>query len=214
MARIAEDKQIRVSRAGLYRWLSRLYRAEVDRTLLDQLRAMRDPEGCRDADLRDGYRLLRDSLQDEGGRDLLDDLAADYAKVFLGAGHAKGSEAAAFPFASVYTSPKRIVMQEARDRAVQAYARRGLRSGGIAGVPEDHLALLLAFMAILVDDAPAAEQLDFLQQHLLNWVPAFCSDLEKHAATPFYRSIGKITSGWLRLDSRCLEGGLTCGLCS
>jgi len=128
-------------------------------------------------------------------------------------------------------------MQEARDRAVETFANHGLRLAlDENGLPEDHLANLLEFMAWLCQschDALAAadngraanllsEQLSFLRQHLLNWVPKFCADLEKHADTLFYQSIGKITRGFLQLDSLSLAalaspanfGGSTYGLCS
>lgn len=211
-------EQVHLKRANFYRWLSRLYRAEVDRPLLASLQSMRFPDDCADADLDAGYRQLQAWLADAGGQDL-DGLAADYAKVFLGAGIAKGSDAAAFPFASVYTSPARIMMQEARDRAVETFARHGLcLAADQKGLPEDHLALMLDFMAWLCQnchEASAAadsnkvagllcEQAEFLDRQLLNWVPKFCRDLEKHASTRFYQGVSRLTRGFLGLDSRRL----------
>jgi len=192
-------------RAALYGWLSRLYKSEVTPQLLSRLKSMRFPENCGDAGLQAAYDRFGASLARISPDDL-DNLAADFARCFLGAGIAKGSEAAAFPYASVYTDPRRIVMQQARDRAVAAYGAYGLQVNGQPGsLPEDHLAYLLEFMAVLCQQAqPANAQLQFLQDHLLNWVAAFCDDLNRQAQTSFYQSVGQITRCWLELDSRCL----------
>lgn len=210
-----------VARAALYRWLSRLFKAEVDSQLLSLMKSMRFPAACGDFGLQAAYEKFQFALADLDA-DRLNELAADFACCFLGAGIAKGSDAAAFPYASVYTDPRRIVMQQARDRAVAAYGAYGLQVDGQSGnLPEDHLAYLLEFMAVLCQAALSAASTDelninghlavqrqFLQDHLLNWVKVFCDDLERHARTPFYQSVSQITRCWLDLEDRSL-GSLT-----
>ena len=49
------------------------------------------------------------------------------------------------------------------------------------------------------------EQRDFLAGHLLNWVPAFCADIEKCAATDFYKAAAKITNGYLRMEQAIID---------
>lgn len=208
------------SRNAMYRLLSRLYRCEADRPLLDSLKKTRLPIGCSDAGLCEGYDLIRLTLN--GFTDETpDELAVDYAVTFLGAGTAKGTSMA-LPFASVYTSSKRILMQEARDRAVAAYSAKGLQtSPQLAGLPEDHLAILLDFMSFLCRSTKALaerddfdepgfknalrEQQAFLKQQLLNWVPLFCADVEKLAQTPFYRGVARLTGAYLRLDEQTVD---------
>ena len=100
----------------MYRFLGGLYIMEVDAEQLAQLKKMTFPEveGNSDADqdLREGYALVRDYLKEfpDGEpekTEKLDDLAADYAKVFLAAGDATGR--AAFPYESVYVDKRHRV---------------------------------------------------------------------------------------------------------
>lgn len=213
----SEERTLLTNRENLYRFLSRIYITEVDQSLLESLKFMDFPDTCFNAELSDGFRMLEEYLEN-CGNDPLDDLAVDYAKVFLGAGIAEGT--AAFPYESVYTSKKRIMMQDARDEVVAIYATKGLETDDkMMDLPEDHIAVELEFMAFLCRETQFAqdvqndsvvlsrlkEQRDFLHSHLLNWVPAFCLDVEKNANTGFYKGIGKITMGYLNLDGLILQ---------
>ncbi|MDR3437920.1 molecular chaperone TorD family protein [Telmatospirillum sp.] len=205
------------NRENLYRFLARLYKVEVDQALLERMMGMSFPEDCGEEELASGYRMLGAYLRCPG-QDPLTDLAVDYAKVFLGAGGAKNGFAA-FPYESVYTSPERLIMQEARDQVVAAYRSEGLDKVEALDVPEDHVALELEFMACLCGETRAAlargdrgavlvslaNQKDFLTRHLLNWVPAFCADIPKCADTDFYKAVAKLTSGYLRLEQAIIE---------
>ncbi|TWH45086.1 molecular chaperone [Sporomusa sp. KB1] len=216
MEKIAEYSAIIANREKLYQFLGRLYKIEVDQTLLKQMEDMCFPAECGEDELAGGYRMLEEYLR-HPGNDPLTDLAVDYARVFLGAGIV-GNEAA-YPYESVYTSPKRLIMQEARDQVMAAYRAKGLTKVETQDVPEDHIALELEFMAYLcrgtqqaldTDDWAAVsvyieEQLGFLTKHLLNWVPALCADIEKYAGTDFYKALAKVTTGYLRLERNILE---------
>jgi anaerobic sulfite reductase subunit A len=217
MDSIAEYSAIMTNREQLYRFLGRLYRVEVDQALLDQMADLSFPEGCGEDELVDGYRMLENYLRRPGFNPVTD-LAVDYAKVFLGAGVAKDCDAA-YPYESVYTSPERLVMQDARDHVLATYRQKGLEKDAALDFPEDHIALELEFMACLcretqnaltARDWPAVstglkEQKDFLAKHLLNWVPAFCDDIVEFASTDFYKAVARITSGYLAMEQAILE---------
>jgi putative dimethyl sulfoxide reductase chaperone len=205
------------NRENLYRFLGRLYGGEADSALLEGMKVMSFPAECCEAELKEGYGVLKEYL-DSCGSSPLTDLAVDYAKVFLGAGIAEGS--AAFPYESVYTGKKRIIMQDARDQVKEIYEAKGLnKDDERTALLEDHISLELDFMAFLCRETQRAlgtqneseilsclqEQMDFLSQHLLNWIHAFCADIEKYAGTQFYKGIGKITNGYLRLDRVIIE---------
>ena len=204
------------NRELLYRFLSRLYLSETDNALLKQLTAMRFPDECGEAELAEGYRMMTAYLRRPGG-DRVTELAVDYARVFLGAGVAEGM--VAYPYESVYTSELRLMMQEARDQVLQAYRDKGLGCLATLNLPEDHLAFELEFMAHLCrtmqicvaeDDWSAAllslgEQKNFVKRHLLNWVPRFCDDILKSAASDFYKAAAKITRGFMRLETAIIE---------
>ena len=193
------------SRTRFYRLLSRLYRAEADGMLLSELKTLALPQA--EGDLAQGYALLTRYL-DHCGENALEELAVDYASVFLAAGSADGS--AAIPCESVYTSPKRIFMQEAWEDVSRRYAEKGLgRDGAADDLHEDHLALELEFMVWLVENATVEEQADFLNTHLLNWVSGFAADIEKYAGTDFYRAVGRITAIFLTLEGEYLSALLS-----
>ena len=115
-------KNDREMRIRLYRLLSRLYRVEVDAPLLEMLKGLSFPESA-DETLAEGYAMLRGYLAG-CGENALEDLAVDYATVFLAAGSAEG--AAAIPCESVYTSAKKIFMQEAWEDVCRLYAEKGM----------------------------------------------------------------------------------------
>ncbi len=79
------------------------------------------------------------------GANARQDLAVDYARVFLAAGVYEGDTAV--PYESVYTSPEGIMMQDSRDEVVRIYAENGLVIPRELNVPEDHLAFELEFMS-------------------------------------------------------------------
>ncbi len=214
---IAESSAIMENREQLYRFLGRLYRVEVDQALLDNMADLSFPDGSEGDELVEGYRMLENYLR-RPGLDPLTDLAVDYAKIFLGAGIFKDCDAA-YPYESVYTSPGRLIMQEARDQVLAAYRAKGLDKDAALNFPEDHIALELEFMAFLCRETQHAlaardwpevstglkEQKDFLEQHLLNWVPAFCADVLKLANTDFYRAVAGMTNGFLAMEKAILE---------
>lgn len=223
----SEYSALTANREGLYRFLGRLFEREVDQILLAQMADVTFPGECSEKELDQGYRLLGRYLQHQGSNSEID-LAVDYARVFLGAGIV-GNEAA-YPYESVYTSPKRLIMQDARDQVLAAYRAKNLKKTETLDIPEDHIALEFEFMALLCQETQQAvaeqdwsavsdclkEQLEFLTAHLLNWVPAFCHDIEKYAGTDFYKAVAKIASAYLRIERNILEDMIAdcCGYCA
>jgi anaerobic sulfite reductase subunit A len=212
----SEYKELMDTRENLYRFLGRLYKSEVDQCLLEQMQMMRFPAESGNAELNEGYRLIGKYLRNPGS-DPLTDLAVDYARVFLGAGTYEGT--VANPYESVYTSPERLIMQDARDKVVEAYFAKGLEKAETFAVPEDHISLELELMIFMCQETRRAldahdwqsvsksllEQMAFLVRHLLNWIPDFCRDIEKCSQTDFYKAVAKITNGYLRLDRSLLD---------
>ena len=201
------DNKMMTARASFYRFLSRLYLLEVDEGLWSALQNMTFPVESSEGDMKAGYEMMGDYLKANADADLpavLDDLAVDYAHIFLSAGVAQGK--AAFPYESVYTSRKHLVMQDSRMDVVELYAKRGITPAkDNYHVPEDHLGYLCEYMAILIDEGAEDEQKAFLKNHLSNWVSAFTVDMGKYAATDFYRGLAKLTRGFLLLEQEVLR---------
>lgn len=213
---LSEYYELMVNRENMYRFLGRLYKVEVDITLLHQLKNMVFPTETEEKEMDEGYQLLKDYLQNLG-MDPITDLAVDYARVFLGAGVYEGI--VANPYESVYTSPEHLIMQDARDEVLAAYWAKGLDKRDSLNVPEDHISLEFEYMAFMCQETYNAlkdtdwrrisgslmEQAEFLEQHLLNWIPNFCGDIIKCSATDFYIGVAKITNGFLRMEKNLLK---------
>lgn len=216
----AELVAIAHARKKTYSLLARLYRAEVDAHLLEDLRTLEfGSQGTADDGVAEGYQMMRADL-DGGEQTLLTALAVDYARVFLGAGQTSGQ--VAYPYESVYTSADHLIMQESRDQVVDCYRKQGLAVAEGLPEPEDHIAFELEFMAALAAlsagmfadaDLDRAESLlrvqeSFLSDHLLNWTPRFFQHLGEFAVTNFYKGLAKVTRGFLVADSEFLAGVL------
>ncbi len=198
------------NRAATYALFSLLLRQEVSAELLRRLRKMREGAGASEAAgegliLLDRYLSKTESLQEQH---VLDELAADYAGLFLNAG-----DRPVHPYESVYTSPERLLMQQAQALVRQVYAASGLvLSRG--NEPEDHIALEMEFMSHLCSRTVNASeegdqkavrarlksQREFLEDHLLRWAPQFSEDLKHFAATGFYRALGCLIRDFLELE--------------
>jgi anaerobic sulfite reductase subunit A len=198
------------NRESLYQLLGRLFKYEIDQPLLDYLAGMRFPAQSGDEELSEGYRTIEEFLRRRGA-DTLTELAADYAKIFRATGISK--KEAALPFEAVYTNA------DARKHVASVYEAKGLANAHPQHIPEDHIALELEFMALLCHESqeflaekkiPALtgcimDQKEFLKLHLLNWVPAFCADVQKCAGTDFYKAVAKIADGFLRVEKTIVD---------
>ena len=198
-------------RAWMYGLLSRLYRVEIDPVFLGQLRAMRFPASTGNDAMDEGYRLLAGYLgRTDAGT--LTELAVDYVRAFIG--HGIDGHAAAYPFESVYTSAKRLMMQGARDEVLALYRAEGVDKSDDWKDGEDHVALELEFMKTLAeraakalhegDEAEAARLLQvqhaFLDDHLRKWLPTFTRDIGIFAKTDLYLGLARLTAGFLQVE--------------
>ncbi|MDA8082710.1 MAG: molecular chaperone TorD family protein [Nitrospiraceae bacterium] len=105
------------------------------------------------------------------------------------------------PWESVYTSPKRLMMQESADQVLSIYREAGLMLN-TADVLPDHIGAELNFLAVLLQKAHSeTDQKDYfmgmagrlLAEHLLKWVPEFTRDMENAAETLLYKALAKTT---------------------
>lgn len=101
----------------------------------------------------EGYRMMATYLASAWENTALE-LAIDYVQTFIGNG--VNSFAAAYPFESVYTSEKRLMMQEARDQVLTLYREHGLEKQESWHDGEDHIALEMEFMQVLANRAADA----------------------------------------------------------
>lgn len=210
-------------RALMYRFLGGLYIMEVDENQLKALKKLEFPEitgeGEADLDLKEGYLLVKDYVAGATAADL-EDLAADYAKVFLAAGDATGK--AAFPYESVYIDNRRQVGGSSEMQMKALYLARGWEPDpNVYRTMYDNIGLMLEYMGIICDEITDAaqqedrdkflqlfsEQKQFVKKHLTNWVYSFTSDIGKYAESGFYKGVARITNGFLKKETALLQEG-------
>lgn len=64
----------------------------------------------------------------------------------------------------------------------------------------DHISAELFFMSYLVENKLLKEQKLFMEKHLLQWVPLYCDELEKHASTTFFREVAMLLKEFIITD--------------
>ncbi len=203
------------TRAQLYGMLARLFREEIDLATLRELQSMRFPASTGNAQVDEGYHQLFEYLR-RAWDDSVTELAIDYVSTFIG--HGVNGYSAAYPYESVYTSERRLLMQKARAEVLATLRENELKRG-TWNEAEDHIALELEFMQrmalrcaeALRDDAEdeaiayVRTSYDFLENHLLNWVPMLVTDMRLHARTLFYQGLGQLLLGSITEDEAVLR---------
>jgi len=141
---------------------------------------------------------LRDSIMgiNTAAEDDLEELLWEYTRLFIGP-----YKLPCPPWESVYTSPKRLMMQDAADQVLQLYRDAGVNLDTPDIMP-DHIGAELNFLALLLrksqSEAAGEDRITILidhilKDHLLKWLPDFTRDMENAAETLFYRSLARAT---------------------
>lgn len=213
---LAELSLVCKQRASTYGLLSRLYRKEIDEDLLNQMHDMHYRVATGNAKVDEAHRLIATYLSGIWGHTLTE-LAADYMRVFFG--HGYDGHAAAYPFESVYSSERRLLMQDARDEVLALYRAAGLEKQESWKEGEDHMALELEYMQILsqrtadaidAGDEPKAvslvkSQKSFMEDHLGGWAPLLSEQMQHFALTDFYKGLALLTEGFAETDYELLK---------
>ncbi|MEF9875566.1 MAG: molecular chaperone TorD family protein [Gordonibacter sp.] len=202
------------NRGRIYTLLSRCYEKEMDAAFAAEFAGSASFESD-DVVLAEDFAALRADLADCDEAQL-EQLAVVFDRAFFGMGPRTAQKA--FPYESVYTSEGGLMMQDAYSAVLQVYRDASFVKNPGFTEPEDHLAVELAFMALLCEraiealrggDEEGAEthlaaQLTFLQQHLLNWVAPFARDVQAAAESGFYLHLALFTEAYLGADEQAL----------
>jgi len=144
------------------------------------------------------------------------DIKADNAQLFAGV-----KKLPAPPWESCYLSGKRQVYTAVTEQVRRAYLDAHLAQEPSEAQPDDHIGLELQFLGAMSGriadalddgdfasaDVTSAQRSDFLTEHLVRWGLAFCGDLEKAAHTEFYRSLARLTAGFINYE---MKGDILC----
>ena len=183
--------------------LAVLHDCELDADLVDALHSASFPRGLGlrldGGPGRDAVDLLAAGLQAlplRPDQRTLDDLAADYAAIYL------TYNLRASPFESVWTDPEALTLQESTFQVRDWYRRYGLVAEDWRLRADDHLVCQLQFVAHLLrvdegQDEALSAAARFLDEHLLRWVDGFAMRVVSRCATPFYAGLASLTAAYL-----------------
>lgn len=216
---IDEVREFCEQRAQTYRLFSSLIDCEVSSDTASLMSRMGGEIGALTASASEGERMIADGFSamarsvNTFDRDVENDLACDFARIFLAAGTYEGQ--AAVPYESIYTSDDKLLMQDARDQVRTLFrAADVMPDVGEGMVPEDYLVFELEFMALLnertveayamADRGKAAdlagEAYDFFLHHIGNWVKDLLKDVDEVAQLPFYRGLACALRGFIMCE--------------
>lgn len=125
----------------------------------------------------------------------VENLLSEYTRLFIGP-----YKLPCPPWESVYTSPKRLMMQDAAGQVRKLYGEAGLSINTDEVMP-DHISAELGFLAFLLQKMHSGDGGDdcleirekLLNDHLLKWMPDFIKDMEEAAETFFYKALARAT---------------------
>ena len=191
-------------RSGLYGLLAAVYREEPSAALLRQIRDPRFSEALAGAEVR-----LDKDFFERPEDELLLDLAVEYTRLFIGPGR--------------HVSPHESVHRNADTGSLWGKATAEVLSfieacgfryrSAYHGIP-DHIGVEMEFMREIVarearawrrEDCRAAAKFlrteeEFVDEHLIRWVPVFCQEVIEAADLPFYGEIAKLTVDFLESE--------------
>ena len=124
----------------------------------------------------------------------LDELAADFASIYLNHGYG------ASPYESVWLDEDGLAMQQPMFDVRESYARHGLSAPDWRKRADDHVVFQLQFIATMLeaeDGIGLPHVVRFLDKHTLRWMPDFATRVGQRAATPFYAGLAMLTATYL-----------------
>lgn len=138
----------------------------------------------------------------------------DYTRLFIGP-----YELPAVPWESAYLNKDKLLFQEETRIVRLAYLKYAFLPKQYLHEADDHIGLELDFMYQLSTIAyekvsrsdytgfreVLTDQVNFLEQHLTQWVPAFTQSVISHADTEFYQGMAQILKGYLEIDLTALK---------
>jgi putative dimethyl sulfoxide reductase chaperone len=184
-------------------FLARLHDREADADLLTFM-LRQDPQdwfGLKLAgpEYEEGARLIRIALAQVSmspNEGLLDDLAADYAAIYLT--HAYRAS----PCESFWRDEDNLERQEPMFEARAWYEKFGLGAPDWRKRSDDHIAFELQFLALMLskgsDAAATKGAAEFLKLHPMRWIPDFTRRVVSRCQEPFYAGAALLTLAYLQ----------------
>jgi len=205
-------KELAEHRSSIYGFLAAIYRQELTSELLQQMKDRRFQEILSTLGIE-----LTNGFFKKPEKELLENLAVDYAYLFIGPGkhisphesvhHKKDGVQSGQLWGELTTQVKNIIESSGLEYE-SAYT----------GLP-DHISVELEFMQHVVQREAQAWKADddktallclknekkFVDEHLIHWIPEFCEKVIKAAESPFYKEMARLTRSFIEFDEQELQ---------
>ncbi|UHA75604.1 TorD/DmsD family molecular chaperone [Paenibacillus sp. 481] len=172
----------------------------------------RNDEGLnRLAESFEGARLLQVQLQQPSLEEIYAlnaSLSEQYSRLFGITG-----QLPVVPCETMYRAKEQMLPRSYAQDVCGMYADFSLYFKKVNGEPDDHIAVELEFMAVLIEkmmNSVMTEmrftrymngQREFITQHLQRWVPLFADDVVQHAQHPVYQAIGLLLAEFIEAEA-------------
>lgn len=207
-----------VENTQTYLFLSQVFFKELTEEAIDQFAAATYPEDTGNECLDQGYQMVNRYFKFKS-TDPRGELACEYARIFLGAGRYTEVRDIAAPYESVFTSEEQLVMQESRDDVYCRFLEDGFKVDPELHEPEDHLTFELEYLASMNEQASELlnaqdqkglvhnlkRQKEFIDEHLLNWLPDLQEAAQSYAKLTFYIGMILVTRGFLQENTLLID---------
>ncbi len=188
--RVAEDLKL----------LATLHDHEPNSELLQELKEIDFPN-CLTLLLNGGsintMELMQKALSNltsEPDESTLDELAADYASIYL------NHNISASPEESVWLDEDNLVCQQTMFQVRSWYDKHGLGIPDWRKRPDDHLVYELQFIAWLLNQDDYLTSLEqtatFMDEHLLRWLGNFAETVLKRCDTQYFAAVAALTADY------------------
>ncbi len=202
-------------RAYVFSLLHKMLGAEPTRALMD---AVSSGESLQAVSLfesgdSDAAKKLKGVLSSCGDMDeeKLEQVKDEYTRLFIGP-----DKLIAAPWESVYTTKERALFQESTLAVRSWYQNYGYAPAQAPNYPDDHISLMMHFLALTTERAAACVRDDMLcgyrnmlegqklfeQNHLLNWVHQYADDMEKSRTKLLYPQFVRAMADFIAYDQQ------------
>ena len=138
----------------------------------------------------------------------------EYTRLFLGP-----DKLIAPPWESCYTAKERALFQQSTLQVRSWYQQYSYVPAGYPSHPDDHISLMMHFLALTTERAAACLESDlmcgyrsllegqklFEKNHILNWMDAYCADMDQSETKVLYPQLVRAMADFIAYDQTALE---------
>lgn len=194
-------------RQNFYQFLQFLFFKPLSATTISELKDQGSFQGLQE--LNQGgeylYQFFNRVTESE-----LQEAEEEFNRLFLGPGMI-----VAPPWESVYRSKEQLLFDESTYQVRRCYHEFGLEFVRENNEPDDHITIELEFLMhvnnLCLQEADFAKldvlldhQIDFLDQHIRQWIPAFCAKITKNTDSLLFKGAALLLEDFIESDYESL----------